>query len=569
MEIFNRLSKLSILIETRYKIYLLIFVFLLFVASSLQILGINSLLPTISSFFDNSHNIENEMLNNFSNNLSLKFGISVFLSLLFISVSIMIFSNLIFIFVIFLTSKLAFQLEKNLKIKISKKLLDSDYESFSTLNKENTMSMFILETQRFAILINSYADVLSRIILIFFLLFYLLLFFSNVLILLLFLFGFYLLIYASIRKKITYNSLELSNINEKTLGALQELFQSFREIKIFSLKKLYNLKFIDISNKLMKIRFFTSFISSSPRYFLEIIVFLIVLFFLLMIDGAAELKNSLSKYAVLFFIFFKIIPLFQGLFSQIVSAQSNVSSIDIIYKFVKVYELNNFKKNSDEELFENYDFKEIDFQNISYSIKEKPILKDVNLKISKNQLIGIIGESGIGKSVLLDVLMGFRKYNGGNIYFNKKEISQINLQNFFVTKCSILSQNSGIFNGTILNNILLGKELNENKLSDILKKCLLTDLKVDGKMDNFYNRNIKTLSGGQVQRVLIARCLYNDPKILIIDEGLNQLDIDNEKKLFKNLIDYNITMIMVYHRLSKPDYLTKTYKLKDLNLIKI
>ena len=267
MEIFNRLSKLSILIETRYKIYLLIFVFLLFVASSLQILGINSLLPTISSFFDNSHNIENEMLNNFSNYLSLKFGISVFLSLLFISVSIMIFSNLIFIFVIFLTSKLAFQLEKNLKIKISKKLLDSDYESFSTLNKENTMSMFILETQRFAILINSYADVLSRIILIFFLLFYLLLFFSNVLILLLFLFGFYLLIYASIRKKITYNSIELSNINEQTLGALQELFQSFREIKIFSLKKLSNLKFIDISNKLMKIRFFNSFISYFKDYF--------------------------------------------------------------------------------------------------------------------------------------------------------------------------------------------------------------------------------------------------------------------------------------------------------------
>ena len=569
MQFNNKLSKLLSLVEYKYKIYLALFIALLFLASTFQIIGINSLLPTVASFFDNGHEIKNEIISDISSYISLKFNISLFVSLLFISVFIIIFSNLIFILVIYLSSKLAFLLEQKLKIKISKKLLNSDYESFTGLNKENTMSMFILETQRFATLINSYTDIFSRVILIIFLLIYLLFFFSDAILLLLFLFGFYLIAYRAVRKKISLNSIELSKINENTLTILQELFNSFRELKIFNLSQLYGSKFVNISKKLMKIRFFTSFISSSPRYFLEIIIFLIILFFLLTFDSSIEIKDSLAKNAILFFILFKIIPLFQGLFSQYVVAQSNLSSIDIIHEFIFNSKLDVNKKSSENEKYDKENFLKVDFKNISYSINQKKILEEINLNISKKDLIGIIGESGVGKSVLLDVLMGFRKFSEGEIYLNDKKVSQNEIQNFFKMKCSLYSQNSGILNDTVLNNIILNREYDKKKLSKILEKCLLKDHIIDGQINSFYKRKMQSLSGGQIQRVLIARCLYKDPEILIIDEGLNQLDIENEIKLFKNLADYNITMIMVYHRISRSKNFNKIYKLLNKKLLEL
>ena len=121
MKYESKLKKLLFLIENKYKIYLFIFIFLLFFASFLQIVGINSLLPTVASFFDNKYEIENEYFNVISNYISSITGASIFLSLLTLTVIIIIFSNIIFILVIYFTSKLAYFLEREIKLKISKK----------------------------------------------------------------------------------------------------------------------------------------------------------------------------------------------------------------------------------------------------------------------------------------------------------------------------------------------------------------------------------------------------------------------------------------------------------------
>ena len=105
MNLKLKLRKLLSLIENKYKFYLLVFIFMLFFASFLQILGINSLLPTVASFFDNKYQIENQYLSSVVEIFSSILGASIFMTLLFLSASIIVFSNLIYILVIFLASK--------------------------------------------------------------------------------------------------------------------------------------------------------------------------------------------------------------------------------------------------------------------------------------------------------------------------------------------------------------------------------------------------------------------------------------------------------------------------------
>lgn len=350
MKYESKVKKLLFLIENKYKIYIFIFIFLLFFASFLQIVGINSLLPTVASFFDNKYKIENEYFNVVSNYISSLTGASIFLSLLTLTVIIIIFSNVVFILVIYFTSKLAYFLEREIKLKISKNLINLSFENLIKFEKEKTISMYTLETQRFAILINSYADIASRIILIFFLIIYLIIFFPKVLLILFFLSLFYFIIFKIIRKKITDNANKLSKINENTINIIYQLFNGFRELKIFNLENIFVKKFYIDAVNLNKIRFFNSFFSSSPRYFLEIIIFIFILIIIPILNFDENTQVTLGKSAVLFFIFFKLLPLIQGLFAQIIATQANINSIDILYNFMTQHRFKDDLKSMDENV---------------------------------------------------------------------------------------------------------------------------------------------------------------------------------------------------------------------------
>ena len=303
MKIGSKINKILFLIENKYKIYLFVFISLLFFASFLQIVGINSLVPTIASFFDNKYEIENEYLNIFSNYISSFTGASLFTSLLFFSIIIIIFSNIVFILVVYFASKVAFAIEREIKLKISNKLLNLNFEKIIQYNREKIISMFTLEAARFSILINSYSDIVSRIILILFLILYLVLFFPKVLIGLFFLSLFYFVFFRIIRKRISYNALKLSKINEHTINNIYQIFTNFKELKIFNLENIFKKNISRDAIDLNKIRFFNSFFASSPRYFLEIIIFLALLFLVPLLNSNENTQLALGKSAVLLFIF--------------------------------------------------------------------------------------------------------------------------------------------------------------------------------------------------------------------------------------------------------------------------
>uniref|UniRef100_A0AAU6WNX5 ATP-binding cassette domain-containing protein n=2 Tax=Chryseobacterium TaxID=59732 RepID=A0AAU6WNX5_9FLAO len=236
--------------------------------------------------------------------------------------------------------------------------------------------------------------------------------------------------------------------------------------------------------------------------------------------------------------------------------------------------------NKENEIKEDTEYKNIQrvdgisLENVNFkydSGTEQLILKNINLKIEKNTTTAIVGESGSGKSTLLKLLLGFYFPTNGNLYLGENNIKNVNLTDWR-TKCGVILQEGYIFSGSILDNITLSAEKPEpRRLNLALKVAELYD-KVQSLPMN-YNTKIGeigiSLSGGEKQRLLIARAIYKNPDFIFFDEATSSLDTINENKIINNLNIYleNRTSIIIAHRLSTIKNADQIIVLKDGEII--
>lgn len=303
---------------------------------------------------------------------------------------------------------------------------------------------------------------------------------------------------------------------------------------------------------------------------MEIIMFLFIYAFFIF-RGQNFNIEQISFLAVFIYTFFKILPSLQGLFSQFMVAKSNLDSLDIIYRKFKEFEESdeNYQKFTNPFNFNKEDFKKIKLKSISFNYDDKKILDEIDISIYRGEKIGIKGKSGSGKTTLINLILGLTKPKSGEIYFNDNKINSNELINKYNKKIGLIPQNPTMLETSIKENILLGEEENNDKLKKSLKIAGLSDFS-----ENELNKNIHTsslnLSGGQIQRISIARASYRLPDILIIDEGFNQLDHGHEKEVLENLMKIeNLTIIMIYHNIFNENLLNKIYLLENMKLKKI
>lgn len=181
------------------------------------------------------------------------------------------------------------------------------------------------------------------------------------------------------------------------------------------------------------------------------------------------------------------------------------------------------------------------------NVKYKDVLQIQNLKIHSGKVTVIVGESGSGKSTLLRLLNRMVNPTEGEIFYNGKNIREINPVNLR-RKVVMLPQNPIMFPGTIKDNLLIGFKFSEkplvddNKLSEAMKIVKL-DKKPDDKVDK--------LSGGEKQRVALCRTMLLEPEVFLLDEPSSALDEGTEDIIIKNIIDYVVenkkTLVMVTH----------------------
>lgn len=202
-------------------------------------------------------------------------------------------------------------------------------------------------------------------------------------------------------------------------------------------------------------------------------------------------------------------------------------------------------------------FKGAEVQNLSFAYDEKEILKDFNAVFTKGKMIGIHGASGSGKSTLLKLLMRFWDTDKGEIKISGENVKNLNTENLR-SMISYITQETYIFNGTIAENISLGAEcFTQEEIEEAARKSSLHDfiMSLPHGYDTKTGELGSSLSGGEHQRIGLARAFLYDAKFMLLDEPTSNLDSLNEAVILKSLkddkdMDPDKTMVLVSHRKS-------------------
>lgn len=211
-------------------------------------------------------------------------------------------------------------------------------------------------------------------------------------------------------------------------------------------------------------------------------------------------------------------------------------------------------------------FNHIDIKNLTYSYnKEDMLLRNINMKINEKDRVLVYGGSGSGKSTLLKLLAKQLTVNNKMIYINDKDINQYNLD--YNHKICYISQQENLFTASIYQNIMLDKEVSYDKFLSVCKLCLIDEF-IDKNIlayEMLLEENGFNISGGQRQRIILARSLLMDADIYILDESLNEVDIEKERKILENIFNNypDKIFIIISHRFNNQDLFTKKYYIEQ------
>lgn len=257
------------------------------------------------------------------------------------------------------------------------------------------------------------------------------------------------------------------------------------------------------------------------------------------------------------------ITLYQSYFATIVSQVSSLMSliptiakgIESVNSIGEVLLEDDIEQNEGKEVIKDiygeFDFKDVTFR---YNNIDRPVLHNLNLHVDKGETIALVGESGAGKSTILNLVIGFNQVNSGEVLIDGHNMKDIDLRSYR-KYLAVVPQTSILFSGTIRDNITYGVDnVDEATLDEIVKAANLTDLinSLPDGLDTMVGEHGGKLSGGQRQRISIARALIRNPKVIVLDEATSALDSISEKVIQEalNNLTKDRTTFIVAHRLS-------------------
>ena len=569
------LKDLKLLINFSIKYFKLKIIYLQFIivfSSVMQLLSIFSFGPLILLLMNNKEikKYQDYYFGEINDEQFFLFTILA-ITVLFIS------SNLLSIVV----SKKSLHLGQEIGIKLNDKIFNNvllkDYSYHLNKNSSEIISKITLENARVVggiiipmILIN------SRIITLLFVFSGLIIFnLAASLFVLFFLLISYIIILSINKSRFTSNSSIISKNNFYRQKIISESLGNIRETIMFDARKFF-LKLFKNANE--KIAFSTAnnqYLSSVPRFLIEILIFTLLVILIYFLKN----NNSLNYYLPLIGIYliagYKLLPALQAIATSYASIKGNQTSLQSIKKEI-ITILNHEEQFKD---YSNNKFKEfnvIEFENVNFSHKNNLIFNNVNIKIKKNEIIGLIGETGSGKSTFIDIVCGLFYPDAGKVKLNDDEVLKNEISSF-QKLISLVPQKINLLDDTIKNNILYAQKNSDEKnideeINNLKSICLLDYInKKDNGWDTLVGENGAKLSGGQIQRLGFARALFKKPKILILDEATSGLDEETEEKLLNNLINIRpkLTIIIITHNKKILKICNKIYKIFDQKIEEI
>ncbi len=348
----------------------------------------------------------------------------------------------------------------------------------------------------------------------------------------------------------------------KKINSIQNIINGIKDIFILKKKEFFLNEFKDANKQFEKFIQKNIIITNIPVYFIEFVgVLVICLFFIKFNSLSQSPENTVSALTVLAYGGIRLIA---------------ISKINLVhfnnykrYAFILATIKNEIEKkispiNLDKIIYNENEIKEnlIEIKNLNFGYNNQLLFKDVNLVFEKNKMYALFGKSGSGKSTFLDFLLGIKNPIDGQITINCNK-----------NKLGYVPQECYLSDGTIKTNLAFGIEetkIDQNKLLSSAKEAEILDFINSSRLGfetpiSIFGSNI---SVGQKQRIGIARALYHDPKILLLDEPTSSLDIETEKNFLKTLqkIKKNRLIIMTTHKTNIKEYIDCSLDLKNKSI---
>ncbi len=370
-------------------------------------------------------------------------------------------------------------------------------------------------------------------------------------------------------KKYSYNLGKKYRDNQNfLLKTINESLSGIKELILYNWKDKVTHNFSLGQKKVVKSAAVYGSLQDISRYTLEIFAIILFLIFIYYLNLNSDGETNIITIGIFSAALFRLMPIMNRISTYAQRLKFGMSAADKIVEFYK-YDIEKNDNTKDLEFEDNLILKNVSYE---YEKNKEPILKDINLKINKNEIIGIVGESGVGKTTLTNIIMGLLKPTNGEILVDGVNIIKDKMS--IGKNIGFVPQNFFSINSSILNNIVFfERKINLRNLIFAIRNSLLIGTILEKKLSlksDLGNNSLK-VSGGQLQRINIARALYRKPKILILDEPTSSLDEKNQKLFEQILVSLKnkMSIIVITHNLKFSSEFDKIFKIEKQKLNQI
>jgi len=570
MNYIDLIKKIYKTLDSKQNFYIFILFVLMFISMLLETLSIGLIIPILAIITDPELFYSYKLIKLYFievNHNQLIIYSMIAMSIFFIIKTIIL--GIIGFFQLKIVWSINVELSKKLYIKYLRSPYEFHFKSSSSILIRNIVS----EVDKFSGSINAFVNLLSELIIllgIFALLFF---FHPTATISLIFIFGSSSMIfYFFIRNYIEKWGVERQIHEGMKIQYIQQGIAAIKDIKILNREINFINKFSKHNHRLGRISLFENFLTKAPRLWLEMIAVISFAFLVTILvykgNNAFGLITTLGLFAGAAF---RSLPSINRIIGSLQGIKFAAPSVNVIRNEFFNIETENKETPNQNGIIK---FNSLKVENVSFAYNGtiKDVLKNININIPFGISVGIIGSSGSGKSTLIDLIMGLINPDTGKITMGGVDVHKNKIS--WQKNIGYVAQSIYMTDDTIKNNIAFGldyTEIDDEAVNNAIKLAQLEEFIKSlpkGINTSMGERGIR-LSGGQLQRIGIARALYSNPKVLILDEATSSLDSKTEKKIMDDVLALkkDKIIIIITHRISTIENCELIYKIENGNLL--
>ena len=566
--------KLNYIFSREQKIKLALLFVMIVVGTFAELFGVTSILPIIQVATEPGAEHQNLLIGLCIRLFHCTETAELLFALAFVILVIFVVKNVYIVFMYAMQYKFIFNNQYRLASRLMSAYIRKPYVFHLSKNSAELQRNINVDTnQFFAVVLNSLQIVID-IMLIAVLFIYLI--FTDVtmtLVSMTFVLGFMAAYYVFSKKKIRILGDQGHDAYARMIQYANQSFDGIKEIKVSGKERFFEKAYADEYYKYMQANKKQNIYTSIPKYLLETVaiggVMLVIMVKAYSGEDLASLVSNLSVFAVAVF---KLVPSANRINGSINGVLFQLPSVDTIYR--DLHEIEDMEKepsaNEGKAAADIKFEKELTIEKLWYRYpgSEKYVLEDAALQIPKGCAAAFVGESGSGKTTLADIILGVLKPDRGEILADGVNINT-NLKGW-QKKLGYIPQNIFLLDDTIRKNILFGveeKDADEEAVWRAVEQAQLKEyiLGLEDGLDTVVGERGVRMSGGQRQRLGIARALYHDPELLVMDEATSALDHETEQAVMEAIeaLYGTKTLIIIAHRLSTIEKCDLIYEVAD------